>query len=530
MIKRLPRLTILLLVVTLSMAFETGGAFAQALDLDEEPIIRGAGANEPEANLLDSFDRAPRFRAVLPDYVDLSDRMPPVGDQMDSGSCVSWATGHAVRGYYLRASRNFGQDAPLVSPLFLHTLLNACPDIGSNVPSAMRLMSQIGVVTEDQFPFSDQHCNRPSSTLIARASTLRIRGAKLLDHRQPDDLKGALAKGHPIAFGYLITAELGLLKGKNAGKIYDPSASQPNRGGHAMVITGYDERRQAFRVMNSWGKGWGQDGFGWFSYRSMAERARGAMIMEGFDPPPASPSPSTPPPAPIPSGPVSARALSDVAKSIACARVNVTERDGGLVLSGFVGETADQGRLLQLATQGGRRVDAARLAVRPWPQCEAMITLADALDAPRELAATIDFGNGRPPAAPGEVVRMTDGQPFSISITGPSQPAHLTVWYVQATGSVVPLWPRAGTANAPAAARERVTLGGGGDKARFRVSAPFGRETVIVIATDKPLIREALPAAMIERDFLTILRKSLLSGDPPKMVAAAVIPLETVAK
>ena len=37
-------------------------------------------------------------------------------------------------------------------------------------------------------------------------------------------------------------------------------------GGHAMVIVGYDDRKQAFKLINSWSTDWGKKGFGWVSY------------------------------------------------------------------------------------------------------------------------------------------------------------------------------------------------------------------------------------------------------------------------
>ena len=34
-------------------------------------------------------------------------------------------------------------------------------------------------------------------------------------------------------------------------------------GGHAMVVVGYDDDQNAFRLMNSWGQEWCEGGFGW---------------------------------------------------------------------------------------------------------------------------------------------------------------------------------------------------------------------------------------------------------------------------
>lgn len=37
-------------------------------------------------------------------------------------------------------------------------------------------------------------------------------------------------------------------------------------GNHAICLCGYDDRRSAFRLKNSWGTGWGEGGFAWITY------------------------------------------------------------------------------------------------------------------------------------------------------------------------------------------------------------------------------------------------------------------------
>ena len=83
------------------------------------------------------------------------------------------------------------------------------------------------------------------------------------------------------------------LKGRN---IYADEKSEFS-GGHAMVITGYDDKRRAFKLFNSWGPDWGDNRFGWVGYRAMALRGKEFFVMEPearVVPPP------EPPPAPIP--------------------------------------------------------------------------------------------------------------------------------------------------------------------------------------------------------------------------------------
>ncbi|MEJ0106451.1 MAG: C1 family peptidase [Bacteroidota bacterium] len=38
------------------------------------------------------------------------------------------------------------------------------------------------------------------------------------------------------------------------------------KGGHAMVVIGYNDTKNAFKVMNSWGTKWGDNGFAWIDY------------------------------------------------------------------------------------------------------------------------------------------------------------------------------------------------------------------------------------------------------------------------
>lgn len=44
----------------------------------------------------------------------------------------------------------------------------------------------------------------------------------------------------------------------------------PEAGGHAYLLAGYSRDRDAFRVVNSWGRAWGQSGRAWISSADMA--------------------------------------------------------------------------------------------------------------------------------------------------------------------------------------------------------------------------------------------------------------------
>lgn len=45
--------------------------------------------------------------------------------------------------------------------------------------------------------------------------------------------------------------------------------SGPVLGGHAYLLCGYDAATNKFRMVNSWGTGWGQDGFAWIKFADL---------------------------------------------------------------------------------------------------------------------------------------------------------------------------------------------------------------------------------------------------------------------
>jgi hypothetical protein len=73
-------------------------ANAGAFDPPDKVYSTGGLANDPAVDR--SLPKIPEYRAFLPETVDLSNRMPAVGDQGQLGSCGAWAVAYAARSYY----------------------------------------------------------------------------------------------------------------------------------------------------------------------------------------------------------------------------------------------------------------------------------------------------------------------------------------------------------------------------------------------------------------------------------------------
>ncbi|MEK7257821.1 MAG: C1 family peptidase, partial [Bacteroidota bacterium] len=50
-------------------------------------------------------------------------------------------------------------------------------------------------------------------------------------------------------------------------------------GGHALVVVSYDDRKEAFRLFNSWGKNWGDGGYIWLKYKDFGDFCKYAYLL-----------------------------------------------------------------------------------------------------------------------------------------------------------------------------------------------------------------------------------------------------------
>jgi C1A family cysteine protease len=83
-------------------------------------------------------------------------------------------------------------------------------------------------------------------------------------------------------FGFTVYNNISASK-KNGGLIAFPSKKNKLLGGHAVVVIGYDDKKVieiaedndktigAFKIRNSWGEDWGEEGYGWLPYKYLEE-------------------------------------------------------------------------------------------------------------------------------------------------------------------------------------------------------------------------------------------------------------------
>lgn len=262
-----------------------GGAIlvspAAGLAADEAP---GTGLLREDPIQYERFRAVPAYRDFLPDRVDLSDLFPMAGNQGAQGSCTAWSVSYGLRSFY-RNVETQSRPARGLSPGFVYNQLKTnrgdCAE-PIRISDALKFLEKRGTVAFDEFPYSENACTDiPDPGLQSLAQENRIDGWRRLQHERLDDIKGQLANGNPVVIGMLVDGALVDLK---KGDIYDEQVFGNPEFIHAMVLVGYDERKRAFRVFNSWGTEWADNGLGWLSYRSVFTDLDSAFVadVEGY--------------------------------------------------------------------------------------------------------------------------------------------------------------------------------------------------------------------------------------------------------
>ncbi|MEO1272636.1 MAG: C1 family peptidase, partial [Myxococcota bacterium] len=205
--------------------------------------------------------------ARLPQKVDLRTYMTPIENQKHTSSCVANAVAGAYE--YLMA-RTHGQSYD-VSRLFIYyngrSLLGIEDrDDGTSIAAAIDSLRQYGACSEETWPFREDEVNtEPDEEAYDEAAQFLIEDVA----RVPTELeawKSCLAEGYPIIFGIRLYRSFDNLRRGVVPVPSDNEASRESHGGHAMLCVGYSEPDQMFIVRNSWGSGWGEQGYCYIPY------------------------------------------------------------------------------------------------------------------------------------------------------------------------------------------------------------------------------------------------------------------------
>ncbi|MFN7928198.1 MAG: C1 family peptidase [Blastocatellia bacterium] len=271
------RFFLLLLLVCSASQF----AFAQSV-VEEKGT--GLVINQEE------LDRMPRklelssvsYRGMPPAH-SLLQYAPYAGDQGTYGTCMAWATAYSAASMIFAQTHGITDREKITKAAFSPTYLfqnivttNDNCQSGANPGKAIEAMLMLGVPFLRTVPYTcGKNWTNAADTEAKLYRALDVHLVFGTDKDPKDDsfkietTKKALLENTPVIVGFDLPKSFFRVK----GDLWNPDPSEATggwqHGKHAMTVIGYDDRKEggAFLLMNSWGRGWGNDGFVWVRYK-----------------------------------------------------------------------------------------------------------------------------------------------------------------------------------------------------------------------------------------------------------------------
>lgn len=226
-------------------------------------------------------DYQPHF--VKEKTVDISSGFTAIKNQGQMGACMSFSM-VSVFEYFLKQNR---EQFPDLSEQFLY--FNARKrvgkeneDGGSSSVNSIHALSEDGICSEEACPYTiGNYAVEPSKEAYQEAQLRRVKNAVMVK-KDIEHIKSALSDGLPVVFGAEVfpsfgSCEKGFVMMPAEDEIAATRATGENNG-HAMVFCGFDDEQQLFKVRNSWGTSFGDEGYCYMPYEYVKQYAYWDMV------------------------------------------------------------------------------------------------------------------------------------------------------------------------------------------------------------------------------------------------------------
>lgn len=205
----------------------------------------------------------------------LKDYCPKVGDQGNINSCVGWSVGYAALSIEDAVINAWKGQRELItenaySALFVYNQIKKKEACGnSNIKHVLDTLQKKGNILAREFDNNLTDCEKkPNQAQLAKAKENRIVDyMRLFDKKdnltvKVNKVKISLVANKPVVVGSQIPNAFYDAKTDT----WTSTKNEKRPLAHAMIIIGFDDSKQAFELMNSWGSTWGNKGFIWLSY------------------------------------------------------------------------------------------------------------------------------------------------------------------------------------------------------------------------------------------------------------------------
>jgi len=228
---------------------------------------------------------ADRAKKSLPADYNLGDNpkhpLPPIEDQGRTNSCTSQAASGLVEYLYRWATGDYNDFSRMFIYYNARKLLGWHGDTGAYIRTTFKAMRLFGVPPETEWPFDLSALDtQPQPYHYSYANNFKTMSYARLDSYRDDPgkirsrIKQTVHMGFPVEFGFPVYSCIQKLQNF---VIPVPGSNDKLLGGHAVLAVGYHEnvpyvdnqgqsQRGALIIRNSWGTGWGDQGYGFLPY------------------------------------------------------------------------------------------------------------------------------------------------------------------------------------------------------------------------------------------------------------------------
>lgn len=208
--------------------------------------------------------------------VDLSKYLPPIRSQGQWGTCVSWAVTHG-KTIIEAVGKNLTQadlqnDANRISPRDLWEGLDAqvkgsnCH--GTQIFYALDALQRRGALTWNNSPYESISCSISGKPGTSESLKHKIKYYRKIE-QSVAAIKASLRNKIPIVMAGMINGNQ--WQSGYGGQIM-ADKSWIGTDGHALLIVGFDDAKNAFKIANSWDATWGISGYCWIDYNFLVNQ------------------------------------------------------------------------------------------------------------------------------------------------------------------------------------------------------------------------------------------------------------------
>ena len=248
---------------------------------NQEPTMYGSIGTDLVLNMNEETTKT--FETLSLKY-DLTNFTPTVPDQGVTPDAVYWAVMYNAYGTQLAKQLNLKSkaeiDALCLSPAFAKkSEIRNCEE-GTSLETPIISSLKNGAVLKKQYNNFDCNVTIPDSIFSKRIQNFQIEDYEaVFDESSSKNEKAYLTKKYlstlnrPVIVSLKTSKNFGKFSVQN--KFYQPDTD--DTGYHAAVIIGYDP--QGFKLLNSWGSKWGNEGFFWIKNDDFAKICNQGIVI-----------------------------------------------------------------------------------------------------------------------------------------------------------------------------------------------------------------------------------------------------------